>query len=97
MRVRGDDYERLGEAAAELVTFHGNEAYLRMQDGHCAALVIDPTSDAPFTCRVYANRPQTCRDLERGSPACEGEIATKGERPRVRLALVTRPTRPTNR
>lgn len=78
VRVRGDDHARLGEDAEALVVFHGNEAYMAMVEGHCAALVIE---DGKFLCRVYDRRPQTCRDLERGSPACEGEIATKGERP----------------
>ncbi len=91
MRVRGDDHERLGADADDLVVFHGNEAYMRMEDGHCAALVLDPDPNgtAPFTCRVYAKRPETCRALERGSPECAGELATKGERPKRRLALVT--------
>ena len=58
--------------------FHGNGAGRAMHEGHCAALVIE---GGRFLCRVYEKRPQTCRDLERGSPACEGEIATKGDRP----------------
>lgn len=84
VRVRGDDYERLGDDAEALVAFHENQAYLRMEAGHCAALVVD---DGRFLCRVYERRPAICRELERGSPACEGEIATKGDRPR-RLVVV---------
>jgi Fe-S-cluster containining protein len=88
VRVRGDDYARLGADADELVVFHGNEAYMRMEDGHCAALAIDPASPTPFLCRVYERRPEACRALGRGSAECAGEIATKGDRPRVFLALV---------
>lgn len=81
--VRGEDYERLGERAEELVFFTDNRAYLVMHDGHCAALAITTDEDgARFTCLVYATRPTTCRELHRGSPACEGEIAEKGARPR---------------
>lgn len=84
MRVRGADHARLGDDAEALVVFDGNEAYMRMEDGHCSALV---SGSGTHHCRVYEQRPQTCRDLERGSPACEGEIATKGDRPR-RLAVI---------
>ena len=34
-----------------------------------------------YFCSVYEKRPATCRELERGSPQCAGEIALKGERP----------------
>lgn len=82
--VTGDDHARLGDAADALVVFHGTRAYMKMVDGHCAALRVDATA-ARFECTIYEARPSTCRDLERGSPACEGEIATKRERPLVQL------------
>jgi hypothetical protein len=79
--VTGDDYERLGEDADALVVFVGNQAFMRLAgkagSRHCAAL---DASDGRFSCRVYERRPRVCRDLERGSPACEGEIATKAAR-----------------
>jgi Fe-S-cluster containining protein len=84
VRVSGDDYSRLGGRAAELTAFVGNRAYMRMNDGRCAALEID-VDEGRFVCTVYAQRPQTCRDLARGSPECLGEIATKGERPGLAL------------
>jgi Fe-S-cluster containining protein len=84
VRVSGDDHARLGERADELVWFDGNRAYLRMVDGHCAALQIDAGSGR-FVCSAYETRPQVCRDLERGSAACAGEIETKGERPLLAL------------
>lgn len=85
VRVTGDDWSRLGEDADRVAHFIGHRAYLRMIDGHCAALAIK-TSDADhgareYFCTVYERRPQACRDLARGSPECEAERTLKGERP----------------
>src|SRR5689334_7994445 len=80
-RVTGDDYERLGDAAS-LVTFIGNQAFMRIERadgiGRCIALALDATGT--FACTIYDRRPAVCRDLERGSPACEGERETKRDR-----------------
>ena len=81
-RVTGDDHARLGEAADDLVVFLGNQAFMRVArpegaPGRCAALVVER---GRFRCAVYERRPQVCRDLDRGSPACEGERETKGPR-----------------
>ena len=84
VRVTGDDHARLGDRADVLVRFEGNRAYMRMHDGHCAALEVDPIR-GEFVCGTYATRPQTCRDLARGEPACRGEIASKAERPLLAL------------
>ncbi len=85
VRVTGDDWTRLGDEAARLAHFIGHRAYLRMIDGRCAALAIKPAADRPgareYYCTIYERRPQTCRDLARGSPECEAEIALKGDRP----------------
>lgn len=80
VRVTGDDHARLGERADALVWFDDNRAYMRMVDGHCAALRVDP-DEGRFVCTAYDTRPQVCRDLERGLGACLGEIAAKGDRP----------------
>lgn len=85
--VTGDDHARLGDDAAEYVVFDGNKAFMRMANGRCAALLIE---DGRFLCGVYADRPDTCRDLARDSAACGGEIASKGERPLIALRLKTR-------
>lgn len=82
--VTGDDYARMGERAQELVRFDGYRAYMRMVDGHCAALRVE-ASTGRFACDAYAIRPEVCRALARGSSACRGEIATKAERPLVAL------------
>lgn len=81
LRIFGDDYERLGDQAETMVRFIENRAYMRIVDGHCAALRIDRT--AGLLCSVYDRRPQVCRDLERGSPQCAGEISEKAGRPRL--------------
>lgn len=82
--VTGDDHARLGDAAEGLVVFEGNKAYMRMDEGHCAALLLE---DGRFLCGVYEDRPSVCRDLARGSPACAGELASKGERPLIALRI----------
>lgn len=77
MVVRGDDWTRLGEEAERVAQFIGNRAFMRMRDGHCAALEIrqTPGGAADFFCTLYGRRPQICRDLARGSPECAGERA----------------------
>ena len=79
MRVTGDDWARLGAEAERVAQFVDNRAFMRMRDGHCAALEVRPTTDgaAEFFCTIYDRRPQICRDLARGSPECAGEIAVK--------------------
>ena len=70
VRVHGEDYARLGDLAESLVHWIGNQAYMRMANGRCGALVLE---NGRFACSIYASRPQACRDLDRGSPACEAD------------------------
>lgn len=79
VRVTGDDWTRLGDEAERMAHFAGNRAFMRMREGHCAALELRHTEDgaSEFFCGIYARRPQICRDLERGSPECEGELEAK--------------------
>jgi hypothetical protein len=86
--VTGDDYERLGTAVEDLVHFVGNRAYMRLAGGHCAALRIELSGR--FVCTVYETRPDACRDLERGSPQCAGELFTKAGRASARLVELRR-------
>lgn len=91
VRVTGDDYERLGGAAEDLVQFVGNRAYMRFADGHCAALRIEPSGR--FACTIYDNRPETCRELERGSSQCSGEVWTKAGRATAHLTKLRKAAR----
>src|SRR4051794_4460243 len=91
-RVTGDDYSRLGEAAERVVEWIGNAAYMRIEPvtgvpepmHKCIALTMD-AAGGTFACSIYEARPQVCRDLERGSGACRGELETKSERPKRAL------------
>ncbi len=92
-RVDGADHLRMGDRADELTLFIGNRCYMKLLDGHCAALVVDPINRR-FVCGVYESRPNVCRELERDSPACHGEIHDKGDRPILRLPLLGTPRQP---
>ena len=89
--MTGADHARLGEHTDAYVEFDGNRAFMRMTEGHCAALTI---MDDRFLCAVYAQRPDTCRTLLRDSAECAGEMATKGERPLTALRAKPRPFLP---
>jgi uncharacterized protein len=89
VRVTGHDHARLGDRAGELVVFEENRAYMRMTDGHCSALSIDPLS-GQFFCSAYATRPEVCRELARGSGACRGELDAKALRPLLALGRCRR-------
>lgn len=80
VRLNGADWDRLGAEGQSLAHFVGNRAYMRMSGGACAALVqIGQPGQVGYstTCRIFERRPQTCRDLGRGSKACAGEIWAK--------------------
>lgn len=78
VRVSGADWARLGADAERVTHFIGHRAYMRLTDGHCAALRPRRAHDGAteWFCTIYDRRPQICRDLARGSPACLGELAT---------------------
>jgi len=82
VRVTGDDWSRLGDAAESVAHFVGHRAFMRMRDGHCVALKVRATPEGAteFFCTIYDRRPQICRDLARGSPECAGERMIKAPR-----------------
>ena len=84
IRVTGNDYARLGADAVAYVHFIENRAFMLLTDGHCSALKFELES-MQFVCRVYEHRPEVCRELERGSTACNAERQSKGERSLVFL------------
>ena len=79
VRVMGVDWARLGADVDVHAHFIGHRAFMRMREGHCAALEVhtDATGNADFFCSVYDRRPDTCRDLQRGSPQCGAEQESK--------------------
>ncbi|MEI7550690.1 MAG: hypothetical protein WCL24_00085 [Verrucomicrobiota bacterium] len=83
IRVTGDDWGRLGEGVEKCAHFLGHRAFMKMTGGRCAALEIRAAPGRPTECfcTCYAQRPQICRELARGSPECAGERA----RPKVLL------------
>lgn len=83
------DYERLGELADDVTSIIDGRRYLEMQNGHCAALRIDPATRR-FACGIYERRPDACRWLERGSSHCQAQIAHKAERPLIAIEALLR-------
>ncbi len=77
--VTGYDWTRLGGDATRLAHFIGSRAFMRMKNGHCAALEVRrPTVGPPvYFCTIYEQRPEICRVLARGSPECLSEFETK--------------------
>ncbi|MBI5382434.1 MAG: YkgJ family cysteine cluster protein [Opitutae bacterium] len=82
VRVSEADWRRLGDDADRVARHVGGQAYMRMTDGHCGALHITTTRGAPpvFFCELYTRRPQVCRNLARGSQACQTELRCKAAR-----------------
>jgi uncharacterized protein len=80
IRVWGVDRDRMGDTAEEVTEFFENRCYMKMREGRCVALKIDPHARR-FTCAIYELRPDTCRGLVAGSGACLGEMHEKGNRP----------------
>ena len=76
LRLSGVDHDRLGSAGDTLAHFIGNRFYMRVVDGHCAALSVVPTAPR-YSCGQYVLRPDACRRLERGSDECLAEFARK--------------------
>jgi Fe-S-cluster containining protein len=89
IQVWGVDCDRLGELTDEVTSVVDGRRYLRMRDGRCAALRIDPATHR-FACGIYERRPDACRWLERGSSHCHAQIAHKAERPLIAIEKLLR-------
>jgi Fe-S-cluster containining protein len=89
IRVWGVDHDRLGPVADEVTHFLGNQCFMRLVDGHCIALEIDPVAKR-FSCSIYPRRPDACRGLMPASPVCRAEIHEKGERPLLAIEALLR-------
>lgn len=81
--VTGNDWTRLGPDADKWAVFVSNRVFMRMKQGHCAALQLEAPREgggtSRFVCSIYETRPQVCRDLARGSAECHGEWTMKRE------------------
>jgi Fe-S-cluster containining protein len=55
------------QTRSKMIVRHGDRRYLRMLNGHCAAL---RARAGHFACRMYAERPLPCRVVEAGSREC---------------------------
>ncbi|AKT37949.1 YkgJ family cysteine cluster protein [Chondromyces crocatus] len=84
IRVFGVDHDRMDDRARALTHFIGNRCYMRLDEGHCSALKLDP-QEGRFLCSIYEARPDCCRALDRGSGACRGELHEKRQRPLIAL------------
>jgi hypothetical protein len=95
VRVFGCDFDRMDDRARAFTHFLGNRAYLRHDEGHCAALVVSAVSAVSgggpsFVCSIYEMRPDVCRSLERGSGACRSDRHEKAERPLLAVESLLR-------
>jgi Fe-S-cluster containining protein len=68
------DRELLGDELSALVHEEDNTLFMAMKDGHCQALEVHYGA---FVCSIYERRPLICRELERGTPACQEERKLK--------------------
>jgi uncharacterized protein len=84
IRVFGNDLDRMDDPARALTHFIANRCFMRIEDGHCAALVIDPDARR-FVCSIYPMRPDVCRSLEPGSGQCRADRHEKVERTLIAL------------
>jgi Fe-S-cluster containining protein len=78
VQVFDDDLKELGaELADRLVAapVGPNERFMKMQDGHCAAL---DTSGGQYRCSIYEQRPLICRvyKMYASSSACPPQKVT---------------------
>ena len=53
-----------------MVVVHDNYLELRREGERCAALGGGRTPHEPYGCRIYEDRPRTCREFTRGSKNC---------------------------
>lgn len=89
VRVFGVDLDRMDERARSFADFVGQACFMRLDDGHCAALTIDPVQKR-FVCAIYPMRPDVCRSLERGSGQCRADRHEKTERTLVAVERLLR-------
>jgi Fe-S-cluster containining protein len=66
--VSGPDRDRMDRRSASRYVVHsGGRLYLKMVNGHCAAL---HARQGHYSCRIYGIRPTVCHVVEPGSREC---------------------------
>lgn len=72
VQLHEQDEERLGEEMlAEYTEVLGKPPFFRfMKNDGTRCIGLDVSQPNRFPCRIYARRPQGCRVVEPGSPAC---------------------------
>ncbi len=74
--VTGPDADRMSRGTrARMVVRHGERRYLRMLNGHCAAL---RARRGHYACRIYDERPTPCQRVEVGSRECLSARVRRG-------------------
>jgi Fe-S-cluster containining protein len=63
---------RAGDVVPEQLVVEHDGARCMDQQGNGACVALDP---ATHLCTIYANRPQTCRDFNRGESLCRRILA----------------------
>lgn len=89
LQLFGGDLDRLTPEQLGFVARVGERAFMRLEDGRCAALVADVEA-REFRCGIYEARPDVCRALERGSSGCKFEYDRKASAPDVLLERLQR-------
>src|SRR5690606_35220105 len=63
--------ERFARLHADLIEVRSeNRQVVPRPDSHCVALAGNGSSEQPFLCRHYDERPRSCRQFEVGGDAC---------------------------
>ncbi len=76
IRLWAVDLERMGPFREKFSEPVGGAVYLRMSEGHCAALMLD-SKERTFKCAMYEVRPDACRVFERGGGQCRSDRSEK--------------------
>ena len=71
VQLRRIDEERLGEKLEEFTETMRKPPFFRfMKNDGTRCIALDVSQPGKFPCRIYAERPDGCRIVEPGSPAC---------------------------
>jgi Fe-S-cluster containining protein len=79
VRVFEIDLERMGERARSFTHVVEGQRYMRFENGRCSALALD-AERGTVSCTIYAERPDVCHWLVRGSGECRAQIDAKWAR-----------------